>query len=277
MPEFLEDTNGVCTEKEISMMKNKLSLCVAVAALLSGAVACGGGGGGGGSSDSATIQGSLRDADATARTLAPGEGGIAGVQVSALGDTAVTDENGNFSLSADGESFAGGEVQFVFNGAGIDDAVVLDGIQGGPGAVTLTAFTRENSGVISGEATDVNGNRLGSTPGARLACSQVRTFVDGANGGTLWKPHSERTGTPAILMPPEYQGASIGVFNVRGEPVDGPIIRDCCSHNGGRDHTWLSRSAGDLAGAGVPLTVRYEFPNGFVDCLTVPDPTQRYD
>lgn len=246
-----------------------------LAALLASA-GCGGSGGGSSSSSATTIEGSIRSDAATARTLSPGEGGIAGVEVSALGDTSMTDQYGNFTLSVDGNTFAGGAVQFYFRGAGMDTAVILEGVTGGPGTTAYTNFTLENSGVISGESTDADGNVLGRTPGGRLGCSEVRTFVDGGLGA-LWKPHSEKTGTPAILMPPEYRNAELEVFNVHGEVVDGPIIRNCCEHNGGREHAWLSRSAESLAGAGIPLTVRYRFPDGFTDCRTVPNPTQRYD
>jgi hypothetical protein len=210
--------------------------------------------------------------------LGPGEGGVPEVSVSALGDSAVTDANGNFTLLADGNAFAGGPVEFVFAGQGLDQSVVLDGVIGGPGAMAFVDFLVEDSGDISGQSTDVDGNVLGTTPatGASLGCSVVDDFVDGGSNA-LWKPHSERTGTVVILMPPQYRNAAVEVFNSSNEVVDGPLIRDCCSHNGGREHIYLTRSAGDLAGAGAPLTVRFTFSDGFVDCRTVPNPQQRYD
>lgn len=246
-------------------------------ALVLGGFACGGGSGGGGAGgDAVNIEGTLSSAAATARVLGAGEGGIAGVQVSALGDTTTTDANGNFNLFADGNAFAGGAVEFNFVGDGISSTVILEGVAGGPGANAFVNFILEDSGQITGESTDVDGNVLGTTPGARLGCSSTGTFIDGALGA-LWKPHSERTGTVVVLMPPQYQGATFEVLNSRGEFVDGALIRDCCSHNGGREHIYLTRTAESLSGAGVPLTVRFGFPDGFVDCRVVDVPTQRYD
>jgi len=122
-----------------------------------------------------------------------------------------------------------------------------------------------------------SGNIGGGAPGdINAECSMVSDFVDGA-GNALWKPHSERTGTPVILMPPEYSNAAFAVFNSAGQIVATPVIRDCCSHNGGREHIYLDRDAGSLAGAGVPLLAKFAFADGFVDCRTVPDPNQRYD
>jgi hypothetical protein len=248
------------------------------------AASCGGGSGGGGDGSTAaasggstlTIQGTFRSGSAASRVLSAGEGGIAGVQISALGDSATTDELGNFSLVADGNAFSGGAVSFSFSGPGINETVPLEGVLGGPGATAYNDFVLEDSGEISGVSTDAAGNVLGRTPGGGLGCSQTLTFLDGG-GGALWKPLSERTGTVVILMPAEYRSAEVAVFNSRNEIVDGPLIRDCCDHNGGREHIYLTRSSGDLAGAGTPLTVRFQFGDGFTDCRTVPDPNQRYD
>lgn len=248
-------------------------------ALAFGIIACGGGGGGGdgaGGGDSVTIEGTLRVENATARVLGVDEGGIAGIQIDSLGDSAVTDENGNFVLSADGNAFIGGEAQFTFTGAGVNDTVILAGLPGGPGAQAFVNFVLEDSGRLSGESTDIDGNVLGTTPGGNLGCSTVGNFFDGGSGA-LWKPHSERTGTVVILMPPEYSQAGIQVLNVNGDVVANPLIRDCCSHNGGREHIYLDQSAGALAASGVPLTVRFEFPDGFVDCREVANPAVRND
>ena len=257
------------------MKVGKSIFFVALSSLLfSVLLACGSSGGG--SSGSLTIEGTLRHANATSRVLSAGEGGIGGVEVSALGSSAITDELGNFRLSVDGETFAGGDVFFVFTGQGIDTSVVLEGVTGGVDQVAFTDFVREASGNISGESFDAAGNLLGTTPGGRLNCSVVNTFSDGALGA-LWKPHSERTGTVVVLMPPNYASAGVAIYNSRGEVVDGPVLRNCCDHNGGREHVYFSRTASDLAGAGVPLTVKFEFPDGFADCRTVPNPNQRYD
>jgi hypothetical protein len=253
---------------------------IAVAGLALGVSACGGGSGGddgsGSSAENTSIEGTLRTAVDASRILGPGDGGIADVVVSALGDSATTDENGNFSLSVDGNLFTGGTVEFSFSGPSISETAVLEGVPGGPGAMAFTDFILESNGQISGQSFDAAGEVLGTTPGGRLGCSVTQTFVDGGLGA-LWKPHSERTGTVVILMPAEYRNADVAVFNNAGQVVDGPLIRDCCSHNGGREHVYLTRSSGDLAGAGVPLTVQFKFSDGFTDCRTVPDPNQRYD
>ncbi len=256
-----------------------LTSCAALGLVL-GTTACGGGSGGGdGGGDTTmltTIEGTLRTAASASRVLGPGEGGIAGVTVGALGDSAVTDENGNFNLSVDGAIFSGGTVEFTFSSETIAETAILEGVPGGPGTMAFTDFFLEDSGRITGESLDANGEVIGTTPGGRLGCSVTQTFVDGGLGA-LWKPHSERTGTVVILMPAEYRNADVVVYNNSGDVVDGPLIRDCCSHNGGREHVYLTRSSGDLAGAGVPLTVQFTFSDGFSDCRTVPDPNQRYD
>ncbi len=243
--------------------------------------ACGGSSGGGENDGAAergdstvTIEGTLRNGSLSSRVLGAGDGGRAGVTVSALGDSAITDEFGNFTLFADGTAFPGGPVAFSFSGAGLAGEAILEGVLGGPGAMAFVNFAVEDDGTIAGESTDAAGNVLGTTPG--VGCDFVGTFSDGGLGA-LWKPHSERTGTVVILMPPEYRNAGVEVLNTAGDVVDGPLVRDCCSHNGGREHIYLTRSAGDLAGAGAPLTVRFEFPDGFVDCREVPNPQQRYD
>ncbi len=252
--------------------------CIALSFSLA---ACGGGSGGddndGGNQrgdSTVTIEGTLRNSNGTSRILGAGDGGRADVTVSALGDSATTDELGNFTLVADGAAFAGGAVAFGFSGTGLAGEAVLEGVTGGPGAMAFVNFVVEDDGAISGESTDAAGNVLGTTPG--VGCDFVGTFSDGG-GGALWKPLSERTGTVVILMPAEYRNASFELVNARGDVVDSALIRDCCEHNGGREHIYLTRNAGDLAGAGTPLTARFEFSDGFTDCREVPDPTQRYD
>ena len=268
----------------MNKVKERFSIFFVGLALILGGAACGGSSGGGGgevasnSQGSTTIQGSVSSASATARTLAPGEGGIPGVMVSALGDGDMTDNNGNFSLVVDGNAFPGGPAAFTLSGPGINETVGLENIAGGPGTVAIVDFFVRDNGTIGAESTDVNGNLLSTVGGGASAgeCSVVGDFVDGGNGA-LWKPHSERTGTVVILMPSDYRNADFELRNSGGAVVDTAMIRDCCEHNGGREHFFLHRSAGDLAGAGAPLTAVFSFPDGFVDCRVVPDPNQRYD
>jgi len=244
---------------------------VTILLLSLGFAACGGssGGGSGDSSTSSTIEGSLRSDSL---------GGFAGITISALGDTAVTDSDGNFTLVADGNAFTGGSVEFIMNGLNIEETVVIDEVIGGAGLTGFVNFSVDDSGNLSGVSTDADGNVLFETSpvfnGAR--CSQTATFSDGG-GNALWKPHSERTGTVVILMPANYRNADVQILNSSGQSVASPIIRDCCEHNGGREHVYLSQTSGALAGLGAPLTVVFSFADGFVDCRTVPDPNQRYD
>lgn len=256
----------------------KVSIACVSIALVAGSISCGGSSGGSINRDNAALmQGTLSSGSAVARTLAAGEGGIAGVEVSALGSTSTTDENGNFTFLIDGDLFTGGAVEYTFLGQGIDTQTVLEDVPGGPGAVSNVDFVLEESGDITGEVSDVEGNILFTTPGGgSLGCSTTSTFSDGG-GGALWKPHSEGTGTVVVLMPPEYQNAEVEVFNNRNEVVATPLRRNCCSHNGGREHVYLTHTSGALAGVGTPLTVRFRFSDGFTDCRTVPDPNQRYD
>jgi hypothetical protein len=251
-------------------------------ALMFFGISCGGSSGGGndepGGDNALTIEGTLSSASsAAARMLEAGQGGIAGVQVSALGDSVSTDNNGNFALVVDGASFAGGTVEFTFLGQGLDSKVVLEGVLGGAGATAYVNFLVESSGEISGESLDAAGNVLGTTPGAGLGCTTTQSFSDGGGGGALWKPHAERTGTVVILMPAEYRNASVEIYNSSNDIVAEPMIRDCCEHNGGREHIYLTHSAGSLASSGTPITVKFQFPDGTIDCRTVPDPNQRYD
>jgi len=233
------------------------------------------GSGGGGNSSDVKIEGTLRSRVSSARILQAGEGGIAGVQVSALGDVDLTDSNGNFKLSSDSSLFPGGTVEFFFSGNGVESTAILDGVPGGEGAQAYADFIVEDSGVISGKSTDAAGNILGTTPlGASLGCPSVRVI---GGGGELWKPVAESTGGAVILMPSIYQGSEFGIFNNADEVVDQPIRRSCCDHNGGREHLFLGRSASSLAGAGVPLVLRFKLRNGTTECRLVPNPVQRYE
>lgn len=249
-----------------SIFSTKYYLCALVGFALLALVACGSSGGGGNDS---TIEGTLRSAGQV--RAASGEG-VAGVNVSALGDHAVTDGQGRFTIRADGASFSGGAVQFTFSGQGTDSSVVLNNVLGGPGVTGYVNFTFDGSG-ISGESTDADGNIL-STANSLNCSNEIRTF--GGNG-ELWKPVAESTGTVVILMPAEYRHAGVEILNNQNKVVDEPLKRSCCDHNGGREHVFLIRSASSLATAGLPLSVVFRFPDGRVECRTVPNPHQRYE
>lgn len=269
----------ISSSSEDIMQKSllKWTRLLAGVSLFFGAAACGGGGGGGELDPtlSTTIQGTLSNDTRTGRVLGAGQGGIAEVTVSALGRSTETDEFGNFNLLIDAEEFSGGSVLFELSGPGVETSVALDGVMGGAGVTAFVDMFRQPDGEVVAESTDVNGNLLGLSPGY-LGCDSTDDFSDGGYGA-LWKPISESTGTVVILMPPEYQNADVQILNRDGNPVASPIRRDCCEHNGGREHIYLDRSAGALAGAGTPLTVRFEFAGGVVDCREVENPQQRYD
>ncbi len=91
-----------------SLIKFSITCCLAFASVAL-IIACGGSSGGGDSS--LRIQGKLVTA-ATSRTAQTASVGIPGVTVNALGDSAVTDANGSFSLQ--GALVAGGEILVEF-------------------------------------------------------------------------------------------------------------------------------------------------------------------
>lgn len=215
----------------------------------------------------ATIYGTLKTASGA---------GLANVEIGALGDSAITDGQGEFTLFIDGFIFNGGAVLFTLAGSGVDTTIVLDDVAGGPGEIAYVDFVLEDNGDLSAVSSDSDGNVLSEvTPVGALGCTTIGSFVDGVEGA-LWKPAAESSGTVVVLMPEEYQYADIDMVNSNGDVVDVPARRTCCS-NGDRAHAYFSRTARDLAGAGVPLTVRFRFSDGYVDCRQVMDPTQRYD
>ncbi|MDC0358609.1 hypothetical protein OAO01_07315 [Oligoflexia bacterium] len=238
--------------------------------------ACGGSSGGGGG-NAVTIEGTLSNSAANTKVLAEGEGGVAGVTVEALGDSQVTDANGNFTLVVDGNSFSGGSVLFMLSGSGLDTTALFDNVAGGPGATAYVDMVVESDGSVTGTSSDASGAVLSSITGlGSFGCTKMLTFSDGG-GNNLWKPHSESTGTVVILMPGNYRNADFSIVDSRGKSVASVLKRHCCEHNGGRDHVYLNRTASSLAGENLPLTVRYEFSASSVDCLQVKTPTWRLD
>jgi len=105
-------------------------------------------------------------------------------------------------------------------------------------------------------------------------CERKHNMADGG-GERLWKPHSERTGTVVILMPQRYKNASFQLLDAGLNDVTSVAIRECCHHNGGRDHIYLNHTAANLE-ASKPLTLRFEL-GGIEECFTVPEPSQRQD
>lgn len=161
-----------------------------------------------------------------------------------------TDANGNFTLSADGGSFTGA-----------------------PGVTAYVDLVVMENGSIAATSMDESGNLLSQVKASAAgACTSTLSFQDGG-GNNLWKPVSESTGTVVVLMPGGYRNADFGIYNANGTQVASVLRRHCCEHNGGRDHVYLDRTAGEP----LPLTVTYDFGNGRVDCLDVGSPTSRLD
>lgn len=101
------------------------------------------------------------------------------------------------------------------------------------------------------------------------------------SGGALWKPTSENTGNPVILLPKSGCGNITRVELLRpdGEKIanaktriDGKIRE--CGPNGGRPHYDTTAKASSYP---ANLIVRTVFDSGSTECRTVPNPSQRYD
>lgn len=113
-------------------------------------------------------------------------------------------------------------------------------------------------------------------------------FRDGG-WGSLWKPHSESTGTPVILMS-EKGGMSVELeplfWDRNGNQVTCAPRDDCTQkrsneHNPDNDgtpraHWWLFNSA-DWWAERAPITVRWYRGGELIDCRRVDDPRKRYD
>ncbi len=230
-----------------------------------------------GSDNDSIIIGSLAADSAIAKVLGPGDGGISGVTIAALGDTQVTDTNGNFTLKTDGKILTDGPVKFQISGSTVAGDITFDKVALGPGVTGYVDLRVLENGAIIGSSLDAAGNILSEVKeSSQLGCTRYLSFQDGT-GNNLWKPHSESTGTVVILMPGSYGSASFAIYNANGEQAASVLKRHCCEHNGGRDHVYLSRNASGLAREPLPLTVTYDFGNGRVDCLEVSTPTIRLD
>lgn len=108
------------------------------------------------------------------------------------------------------------------------------------------------------------------------ACTNSKDIFDGA-GGFLWKPHSERTGAVVLLAPAEYKDAQVRVFGDEMQRLDDRITtRDCCSHNDGRMHFYFYHNAAYWTEF-EPLLVKFQFPDGRVDCRAVASGSTRQD
>lgn len=182
------------------------SLVLLVGGITLAFVGCSSGGGGDGDnsgvttaastgSGSLTIDGTVRSASVLERDIAPGEGGLAGLSVSALGSSTMTDEAGNFVLSVDGNAFQGGDAQFSVGG----QTVVLEVVPLGNMAY-VDFYVDGNE--VTGASIDLEGQVLSTTfndPFNTLSASTICWF--------LWKPISEGNGNVVVLV--DNQGATV--------------------------------------------------------------------
>lgn len=149
-------------------------------------------------------------------------------------------------------------------------------------AVSGDFFITPSFNVFSLAASNPTGDETGD-PGsnggglsAGIDCSVERDFFDGG-GGDLWKPVSESTGDPVILLPAEYWETteSIDVFGSQGEFIVNGTRRTCCP-NDNRAHFDVPVSANELAPS-RPITVRFNLRDGTRECRIVQDPRDRND
>jgi len=116
---------------------------------------------------------------------------------------------------------------------------------------------------------DAAGNPTG------VQCTYSLSFEDGSEGA-LWKPISDNTGNPVILMPASYWTTTdaIEVYGSNGQKLLDGRRRTCCP-NGGRAHFDIPRFCADLQPS--PLTVVFKLSGGINECRSVPSPCTRFD
>jgi len=103
-------------------------------------------------------------------------------------------------------------------------------------------------------------------PNPEVQCDVMESW----SGGDLWKPISDNTGAPVVLIGDEFAGRSCEVHSDLGEhPCR---FRTCCP-NGGRAHFDVLQSCNSFGG---PVIFRVVL-NGVSHCWNVPDACQRYD
>lgn len=113
-----------------------------------------------------------------------------------------------------------------------------------------------------------------------LICDERGDFVDGG-GNRLWKPKSDNTGLPVFLLPSRYFGLlpndsvdRVKVYSAEtGEEITG---RDSFRQtedgaNGDRYHHDVK------IGGSEALVIQLERSDGVLECLNVPNASQRYD
>lgn len=115
---------------------------------------------------------------------------------------------------------------------------------------------------------------------------KCQDFKDGG-WNALWKPHSESTGGPVILLP-EKDGVTLDLEPLFYDRNGGAVTcgGDCTTkrsnkHNANQDgtpraHWWIKNSAGWWK-QHAPLTIKWFRGAELIECRTVADPTKRVD
>ncbi len=162
-------------------------------------------------------------------------------------------------------------------------AVYRPGKDGGPSSI----YTRHYNGFISQriygtfreQALRADGSLNSSSfvTGNGVSCDFQSDFFDGDRRGALWKPVSDNTRKPVILLPSSYWTAvtEIKIFGSNGQQVASGSRRTCCP-NGGRAHYDVNMSAYELQQF-APITVQLTLNQGSKECRTVTNPAQRED
>lgn len=99
-------------------------------------------------------------------------------------------------------------------------------------------------------------------------CDETIEWENGQRGG-LWKPVSESTGRPVVLLPQSYQDKSMIVLSPTGKPVASGKFRSLTNPD---------RATFDISTSNLPYESRVMIMNADkVECRYVLDPSKRYD
>lgn len=164
----------------------------------------------------------------------------------------------------------------VYNKAvtGVQGSATIYRFDGGVDSITTSTvalpWIASDAKLVKPSSRSFAGNSLG------VDCDIITSFSDG-RGGKLWKPVSDNTRQPVILMPSSYwtTTSSIQVFGSDGTFLLNGVRRNCCHHNGGRAHYDVFQHGSVLAQF-KPIIVRFNRTSG-MECYVVPEPQHRYD
>lgn len=99
-------------------------------------------------------------------------------------------------------------------------------------------------------------------------CDEHIAWQGGQRGG-LWKPVSESTGRPTILLPQEYQDKQVMLLSPTGKLVATAPFRRLTNPD---------RATFDVSTSNLPFETRVVIVNGDkVECRYVLDPSKRYE